>query len=115
MADISQRIRKLRKERNLTQLELANALGITKSAVSMYERGERKPAFDAAEALSQFFGVSMPYLSGSSDERGFYNESGDDASSALRRVSHEEYNIILKYREASPELKQAVCRLLEIR
>ena len=45
MAEFSQIFKQLRLEKGLTQQELADKLGITKSAVSMYERGDRRPNF----------------------------------------------------------------------
>lgn len=66
------RIKELRTERDLTQQALADALGISKQAISAYEQGNRKPNFEIADALAEFFGVSIGYLSGSLDERGEY-------------------------------------------
>ena len=43
--DFSQRLRELRKERGLTQEELAKELELAKSSISMYENGKRKPSF----------------------------------------------------------------------
>mgnify|MGYP003309916560 CR=1 FL=1 len=61
------RLKELRMEAGLTQQELADRLGISKQAVSMYELGNRRPAFDIAEAIASFFGVSIRYLSGSAE------------------------------------------------
>lgn len=58
------RIKKLRKERNLTQAQLAQRLGISASAVGMYEQGRREPDSKMLRQLAQFFGVSMEYLMG---------------------------------------------------
>ena len=43
MSQIGRRISKLRKEQNLTQVELADKLGITYQAVSNWERGDTMP------------------------------------------------------------------------
>lgn len=54
MADFAVVFKNLRKERGLTQQELADRLGTTKSTISMYERGERRPGLDIAEAITDF-------------------------------------------------------------
>lgn len=54
----------LRAGRRLTQGELAEALGISRSAISMYERGEREPDFRTSWAIADFFNVDMNYLTG---------------------------------------------------
>ena len=55
-------LRGLRRSRNLTQKELAYEIGISKSAVSMYELGNREPDFGTEEALAKYFDVSIEYL-----------------------------------------------------
>lgn len=68
MAEFSQIFKQLRLEKGLTQQELADKLGITKSAVSMYERGDRRPNFEIAEAITDFFHVDLNYLIGTTDK-----------------------------------------------
>jgi transcriptional regulator with XRE-family HTH domain len=68
MADFARIFKLLRTEKNLSQQELADRLGISKSAVSMYERGEREPAFEALEAIADFFNVDIDFLLGRSDK-----------------------------------------------
>ena len=53
------RLKYLRKQDNLTQLELATALGISKSTISMYENGNREPDFETKEAFADYFNVSI--------------------------------------------------------
>ena len=55
---------RLRRERGLTQAELAARLGISKSAVSMYECGNREPELDLLRAMADLFGVSESVLLG---------------------------------------------------
>lgn len=50
----------------MTQTELANALDISRSAVGMYENGEREPDFQTLEAIADFFNVDMNRLLGKS-------------------------------------------------
>ena len=67
MTNYSNRIRELRVARSMNQEQLADALGLTKQAVSQYERGVRKPSVPVLEALCDFFNVSSDYLLGKDD------------------------------------------------
>lgn len=58
----SNQLRKLRQSHKLTQIELAKRLGLSYSAISMYERGERQPNFETLEAIADFFNVPMSTL-----------------------------------------------------
>lgn len=54
----------LRKREGLSQLELGEKLNLTKSTISMYENGRRKPSFEVLEAIADYFNVSMNFLMG---------------------------------------------------
>ncbi len=64
MSGFSERLGALRRQRGLTQAELAARLGISKSAVSMYERGNREPELDLLEKMADLFGVGVSALLG---------------------------------------------------
>lgn len=55
-------LKTLRTAKNISQQTLAAILGISKSAISMYERGEREPDFKTLFSISHFFNVSIDYL-----------------------------------------------------
>lgn len=61
-----ERLKDLRISRNMTQGDLADAIGNTKQAISQYERGVRQPDFETLEALCDFFNVSSDYILGKS-------------------------------------------------
>lgn len=63
---IGMRIAKLRKEKGMTQEQLANAIGITRVAITQYENGERIPKDEIKIALSNVLGQQVGSL--------FYNE-----------------------------------------
>lgn len=48
---LSERLKQLRKERHMTQADLANTLGVAKGTVAMWEMGKRNPSFDTLEAV----------------------------------------------------------------
>ncbi len=57
-----QRIKALRKGKGLTQEGFAESVGLTVSAVSKIEIGDRVPSIDTFVLLSDFFRVSLGYL-----------------------------------------------------
>ena len=59
---IGKTVRRLRKERSLTQMDLAAALDYSRTAISGLETGGDKPGRDLLEALATFFGVTVGEL-----------------------------------------------------
>ena len=57
-------IKELRKERSMTQKELADVLGISKSTVSLYETGRRTPDLKMIMKICDVFGYSTDYVLG---------------------------------------------------
>lgn len=55
-------IEQMRREKNMTQAELADAVGVSKQAVSNWERGKRFPDVSLIEALTEALGVSTAEL-----------------------------------------------------
>ena len=62
MKDFGALISKLRKERDMSQEELATALNCTKQTVSNYERNTRKPGYETLEAIADIFNVPMGFF-----------------------------------------------------
>lgn len=57
-------LRELRTEKNLTQKQLANELGVLERTVSYWENGSRECDFDTLILIAKFFGVTIDYLLG---------------------------------------------------
>lgn len=66
MAGFATILKSLRTDHALSQPELAAELGISKSAVSMYEQGRREPDFTVLKKIADFFQVDIDYLLGRS-------------------------------------------------
>ena len=66
--DFPERFKQLRKEKGLTQVEIAKALGVSSGTIAMWETGKRKPQFEMLDKLSTFFDRSMDYVLGASDD-----------------------------------------------
>lgn len=59
---IATNLKELRQISHYTQQEIAQALGITRSAYSNYESGEREIPYDVLEKASDFYGCEMTLL-----------------------------------------------------
>ena len=59
---LSSQIRQLRTARNLSQVQLAKALGVTKQSVSNWENNNIQPSIDMLVKIARFFSVSTDYL-----------------------------------------------------
>ena len=62
MSAFSETLVRLRKQDRLTQDEAAKRMGITRSALSMYETGKREPDFETLELIADFYNVNMDTL-----------------------------------------------------
>ena len=75
LVDFGSRLRELRTQAGMTQVQLAQRMGVTKSVVSFYELQERTPSPDVLVKLAGIFRVSTDYLLGL-DERETVDVSG---------------------------------------
>ena len=64
-----ERIARLREENGLTQEELSIKIGISRAALSHYEKNRRQPDYDIIRKLADFFGVSVDYVLGHTNIR----------------------------------------------
>lgn len=65
----AERLKELRKQANLTQVELAKRLGIGQSSYADWERGRKKPTQENLVKISKVLSVSIDYLVGNSEEK----------------------------------------------
>lgn len=82
MIKFNSRLKYLRENANISQQILADRIGISKSSINMYERGEREPGLETLEAIADFFNCDMDYLLGKSDTRNKYIASKDIPSTS---------------------------------
>lgn len=59
---MGERIKKLRREHNLTQHQLGEMLGVRTSAISMYEKDQRSANYEIIIKLSEIFNCSLDFL-----------------------------------------------------
>lgn len=97
------RLKELRKLRGLYQEDVARILGVTRQAVSQYERGERNPDIEALEKLADYFNVDMNYLLGKEDRSTYYIDP-ETASLAQEIFDNKQLRLLINdARDAAPE------------
>ena len=69
MMDFSERLKNLRKQAYLTQVDVADKLGISQPAYASWERGIKKPTQENLVKIAQVLNVSIDYLVGNSEEK----------------------------------------------
>jgi len=102
------RIRQLRKRRNMTQEELAEVLNVSSAAISLWETNNRQPDYNTLEKIANLFNVSVDYLYPNKIENNPLTM--DDIQFALygaiRKLDEEDMVELLKSAERMQELKR---------
>lgn len=83
MVNMGEKLKSLRLEKNLTQKQLANRIGLAISAVSSYESGSRYPSYEVLIQLARIFHVTTDYLLGITDKRNLDVTGLDDCEIEL--------------------------------
>ena len=99
MAEFKDRLRELRIEKGLTQIQLAEELKMSRGTIGNYEAGVRKNLrLEDLEAVADYFNVEIDYLLGRTDKR--------------PEFSLEEQWIMRCYKNADPETKSGIKMIL---
>lgn len=96
MITLAQRIQELRTEKGLSAPGLSAALGFPRNAIEKFEAGRQTPTKEQQEKMANYFGVSMFYLKGESNDRtrmetwmdAAYSDDEPVFTPAPRKVSH---------------------------
>ena len=67
MIPFKERLKELRREKNISQKQLADFLNMSKMAISHWESGHSEPSISQLILLSEYFDVSVDYLIGKTD------------------------------------------------
>ena len=70
--DFKDRLKDLRKAKGISQVTLAERLGLSKSTIGAYETGDITPSLDALNLIADYFNVDMDYLLGKEDQSRFF-------------------------------------------
>lgn len=97
MSNFANVMKSLRKEKHMTQAKLAEKLGLSKSAVSMYEQGRREPSFEIEESIADFFHVDINYLRGRSSKPFEYIGTAQELVSIYKELNNEDKARLIGY------------------
>lgn len=89
--NIAANIKALRNERGLTQVQLADGIGVRQSVISAWEIGKSQPLPDGLVALASFFSCSVDYILGREDESGIITIKNDNRRFLLAEELNEVY------------------------
>ncbi len=67
VSEFAQRIYELRVDKGASQCDIADAIGVSKGIVSLWENGLREPTMANLIALANYFGVTLDYIVGRTD------------------------------------------------
>jgi transcriptional regulator with XRE-family HTH domain len=105
-AVIGGKLRRLRKERNLTQAELACQIGIQQSDLSRMEKGEYRVSLDNLFKILGVFDLQVA---------DFFEDQQDQEQAMQRPLSHEDMQLLHLLRELGPEARQEVQEFVEFK
>lgn len=74
--DFKDKLRQLRKDNNLSQLEFGKLFNLSGNAIGCYERGERGPSIELLNAISKKFDLSIDYLVGDKPKKSRKDDVG---------------------------------------
>lgn len=117
MPKFPDRFKSLRLERHLSQQQMADLLGFSKSRVNMYERGEREPNLETMEEIADRFNIDLDYLTGRSDtpnRSGWIQSLSTEKPVQADELSPEERAILAAIRALPAAKRQALLALLGI-
>ena len=103
-----QKLKSLRQNANMTQLELAETLRLSKANISKYESDTIQPNFETLSAISSLFDVTVDYLLGKDQapaprpSENTVTLFGRDGSKTDRTLTEEQYKLILGLLDQMP-------------
>ena len=98
------RLRELRKSRNMSQTELADALGTSQSTIADYERGKVFPTVPVIIRIAKFLNVSADYLLGLTDNpQPWSNDLPESVKKQLERC-HKILEIMEEFKKLNKKL-----------
>lgn len=87
------KIRELRKEKGITQEQLADAVNVKKYTIGDWERNRTEPNITTLVAMADYFEVSTDYLLGRSDDTGVVQANAN--------LTPDEEEVLMLYRQMS--------------
>ena len=106
VAEIGVRLRRLRRERKLTQADLARQIGIQQSDLSRMEKGEYRVSLDSLFKILGVFDIEMTE---------FFGDAAAVPTGVSRPLAREDMQILQMLRRLSPEGRREAMEFLEFK
>lgn len=100
----SERLKNLRKNKGLLQQDMADKIGVTKSAYGYYEQGKTTPDIVTAKKIAEILNVSIDYLLGESDYKKTKSVRIPVLGTVQAGIPIEAVQDIIDYEELNPEM-----------
>lgn len=100
--EVGEMIRTRRMARGMTQDELANAIGVTASAIGMFENGKRRPKDEVAEAIADVFNIPKWAV--------YFSE--DEITAYVKNITPQEDILLRAFRAADETAKAYALEML---
>ena len=109
---INDELKRLRLEKGLTQVQLAEVLGVSQSTIASWENGKRRPDLEFLPTIAHFYGVSVSELYGSEDAQRTIDDEAWAIRERLRRDPS--YRLLFSAADsATPEHLRAAAAMLK--
>lgn len=100
------RLTMLRKERHLTQGQMAEKLGVSRPSYTCYELGNSSPTVATLVKIADLFEVNLDYLLGRSDD--------PSIDAADPKTAVQELSMLESFRKLSPEKRDKLCDMIDL-
>ena len=100
------RLSMLRKEKSLTQEQMAKILGVSRPSYTCYELGNSLPTVVTLCKIADFFEVNLDYLVGRTNDPAIDAAEPDIVRQELYMIDH--------FRQLSPEKREKLCGMIDL-
>ncbi len=97
---LGQKITKIRKEKKLSQADVASYVGVSRDAISKYERDDIVPSVENANKIAKVLGVSLDYLVSEDDSLEVVDIDMLNRMKEIQRLSEEDRTTVIKIIDA---------------
>lgn len=97
---LGQKITKIRKEKKLSQVDVASYVGVSRDAISKYERDDIIPSVENAKKIAQVLSVSLDYLVSEDDNLEIVDIDMLNRMKEIQRLSEDDKNTVVKIIDA---------------
>lgn len=102
----SEKLRKIRTERDMSLAEFADLLGTSKQVLSRYERGDNTPKITTVQKYAEILNVPLAYLTDDGVE------NAEESTFKNSSLSDDEVRLLEMYRQLNPQGKEYILQTL---